>query len=101
MLLLPYCLTNLIQVNYNNRSTKTRVTKEGQPCRKCGTPVIKIYRKNNKVTPNQTYYYNSWLKCKGCNTMYMLESEKVIVDANDVEIEIDINVKIKTKRIKR
>jgi len=52
------------------------ISQEGQPCRKCQTPVVKkIPRKKRK--PNQTYYYKYYMFCPGCQTMYMVEDAKV------------------------
>jgi ribonuclease HI len=52
-----------------------RITQEGQPCRKCGSPVEKqIPRRRPK--PEQTYYYEYYLSCPGCRTMYMVEDAK-------------------------
>lgn len=56
-------------------STKTRITYEGQPCRKCATPVVKkIPRK--KLNPKQSYYFEYYFLCPNCGTMYMVEEAK-------------------------
>ena len=54
----------------------TKMTAEGQPCRKCNTPVVKRTPKKKTVKPDQTYYYDWYLYCLGCNTMYMVEAAK-------------------------
>ena len=54
------------------------ITKEGQPCRKCQTPVVKkVPRKKRKKS--QAYYYEYYLYCTGCQTMYMVEDAKVYI----------------------
>jgi ribonuclease HI len=54
---------------------KTAITYEGQPCRKCATPVIKrIPRKKPKQS--QLYYFEYYLYCPKCHTMYMVEAAK-------------------------
>jgi ribonuclease HI len=50
----------------------SKITKEGQPCRKCGTPVVKKVPKR-KLKPGQTYYYEFYLQCPECNANYMVE----------------------------
>lgn len=57
------------------KKNKVKVTEVGQACRKCGVPVVKkVPKKTNKI---KAYRYNYYLKCEGCEAMYMLESEKV------------------------
>lgn len=52
-----------------------KITHEGQPCRKCATAVIRrTPRKAPK--PNQDYYYEYYLYCPACHTMYMLDEAK-------------------------
>jgi ribonuclease HI len=48
----------------------------GEPCRKCGTPLIKKPTKSHPRKPGQTYCYDWYLHCPGCNTMYMVDSAK-------------------------
>ena len=53
----------------------SRITNEGQPCRKCSTPVIrKIPKRSHK--PGQAYYFEYYLLCPSCGTMYMVEDAK-------------------------
>jgi hypothetical protein len=58
------------------QTDKIKIEREGQPCRKCGEPVIRIIR-SNKVSKKKKYYFKSYFKCPGCYTLYMIESEKV------------------------
>jgi len=57
---------------------KRKLTKSGEPCRKCLTPVVRkpggTHRKKG-----QKYYFKSYLYCPKCFTMYMVESEKVYI----------------------
>lgn len=66
---------------------KIRVTREGQPCRKCDTPVCKKIRGNTDIYPGQKYYFKSHLFCPKCKAMYMIESEKVIVNGSERVVE--------------
>jgi ribonuclease HI len=58
-----------------------KITEEGQPCRKCSTPVVKRIPKR-KRRPDQQYYYEYYLYCPGCKTMYMVEKAKRYLDEN-------------------
>jgi ribonuclease HI len=53
----------------------TKIVEEGQACRKCGSPVEKRTPKG-KRKPNQEYWYEWYLACPDCNTMYMVEEAK-------------------------
>jgi len=48
----------------------------GEPCRKCGTPIVKKPTKAKTPKPGQTYYFAWYLSCPGCNTMYMVDEAK-------------------------
>jgi ribonuclease HI len=57
----------------------SKITKEGQPCRKCGTPVVrKVPRRKQKS--GQTYYYEYYLHCPQCHTNYMVDEAKRSID---------------------
>lgn len=60
---------------------KVNVDAEGQPCRKCGTPVVRKKPRKN-VKPGQTYYYEYYLYCPNCETMYLVEAARKPVEAN-------------------
>lgn len=60
-----------------NKSGK--ITKEGQNCRKCGTPVIRK-KSNGKNRDKKAYYWTSYLFCPFCECIYFIESEKVYND---------------------
>jgi ribonuclease HI len=57
----------------------SKITQEGQPCRKCGTPVVKKVPKR-KQKPGQTYYYEYYLHCPQCQTNYMVDEAKRPID---------------------
>jgi ribonuclease HI len=59
------------------REAPSNITEVGQPCRKCGTPVVKQTPKGKrKRKPDQAYYYEYYLFCPGCETRYMVEDAK-------------------------
>jgi ribonuclease HI len=57
----------------------SKITQVGQPCRKCGTPVVKRIPKRKK-TPSQAYYFEYYLQCPNCGTTYMVEAAKRTID---------------------
>ena len=60
------------------REAKVKIVEEGQPCRKCATPVVKkTPRKKHK--PGQTFYYEYYYYCPSCKTMYMVEEAKRVI----------------------
>jgi hypothetical protein len=50
---------------------------EGEPCRKCSTPVIK---RKGKWKPTRDYYYEFHLICPKCQTTYHVESAKRFIE---------------------
>jgi ribonuclease HI len=52
-----------------------KITREGQPCRKCSTPVVKKVP-SRKPKSGQTYCFDYYLYCPCCKTMYMIEAAK-------------------------
>ncbi len=67
----------------NTRGKKTKHTKEGEPCRKCGTALIKKEPKARKRKPGQSYYFEWYLFCPGCREMYMVEAAKRMIEGDD------------------
>jgi ribonuclease HI len=59
-----------------NSVKKIKVSEEGDSCRKCGTSVVKKPTKKKVAKPGQTYYYEFFLLCPSCKTMYLLEDAK-------------------------
>jgi hypothetical protein len=51
--------------------------KEGEPCGKCGAPLIK---RTGKRKPNRQYYYEFHLWCPQCQIAYHVESAKRFVE---------------------
>jgi ribonuclease HI len=56
-------------------SSRSKVTSAGQPCRKCGEPVVRR-EPRRRIKPGQTYYFEYYFVCPGCHTMYMVEEAK-------------------------
>jgi ribonuclease HI len=50
---------------------------EGEPCRKCSTPVIK--QKSHKK-PERDYYYEYYLWCPECQATYQVEEAKRLIE---------------------
>ena len=53
----------------------------GEPCRKCGTPIVKKPTKAKTPKLGQKYYYEWYLSCPGCNTMYLVDEAKRSLEA--------------------
>ncbi len=53
---------------------KVRVNYVGQPCRHCGTPVVKKEHPPGKVHAPDRYWYLWWLRCPSCKAIYLIES---------------------------
>jgi len=56
-----------------NKMEKEKVTEPGQACRKCGWPVEK---REPKKKGKGAYYYEWYLYCPSCHTMYMVDDAK-------------------------
>jgi len=52
---------------------------EGGPCRKCSEILLKKNTKPKAKKPGQTYYYEWYLFCPGCGTMYMVNEAKRMI----------------------
>jgi ribonuclease HI len=55
---------------------KIKVNEEGDACRKCGTSVVKKPTKKKIPKAGQSYYYEYFLLCPNCKTIYLLEEAK-------------------------
>lgn len=53
-----------------------KITTEGQPCRKCATPVIKKTTRRRAPKAGQSYYFEYILLCPSCKTLYLVEDAK-------------------------
>ena len=56
--------------------SKVTHTEAGETCRKCGTELIEQRPKRKPRKPEKTYYYEWYLYCAGCKSMYMVDSAK-------------------------
>jgi ribonuclease HI len=65
----------------HGRPARGKITQEGQLCRNCSTPVVKKVPKR-KLKPGQKHYYDYYLYCEGCETMYMVEEAKRLLQDN-------------------
>lgn len=63
------------QSREEKKQKTSKIVSEGQPCRKCSEPVIKKYPKI-KIKPDQEYYFEYYLFCPKCRTMYMIDEAK-------------------------
>ncbi len=55
---------------------KYKITEEGQPCRKCSTPVVKKTPRKKTPKPGKSYYYEYFFLCTNCKTMYFVDEAK-------------------------
>jgi ribonuclease HI len=53
--------------------------REGGVCRKCSDRLVKKPTKRKPLKPGQAYYYDWYLFCPGCGTMYMVNGAKRMV----------------------
>lgn len=63
-------------IGYENKPASEEIRpalQEGEPCRKCSTPVIK---KQGKRKPRRDYYFEYHLFCPKCQTTYPVEQAK-------------------------
>ena len=74
---------NGVGENIHRNFKNIKVNVEGDACRKCGTSVIKKTPKRKIPKPGQTYYYEYYLLCPGCKTMYLLEEAKRDISSKD------------------
>ena len=51
----------------------------GEPCRNCGTAIIKKPPKKKTRKPGQEYFYEWYLYCPNCKNMYMVEEAKRMI----------------------
>ena len=70
------------------QSQQLKVThkERGEPCRKCGMPIVKKSPKKQTRKAGQTYYYEWYLHCPNCKTMYMVEAAKRMITSNQKAI---------------
>ena len=62
---------------YRTKISRSKaVLAEGEPCRKCSTPLVKKAPKPGKSAKVKSFYYEYFLLCPGCKTIYMPEQAK-------------------------
>lgn len=77
-----YKKSNAIKVNHDNQPYKNysasdvKITYEGQPCRKCSTPVVKKFTRKNRDKSRRKYWFEYYFHCPNCQTMYMTDEAK-------------------------
>lgn len=70
--------------------SRVKITHENQPCRKCGTPVVKRiprrgdYAHEERESKQKAYYYEWYLFCPGCGTFYYVNEAKRFYDNIDL-----------------
>lgn len=67
------------------RYSRIKHKQEGEACRKCQTPLLKRSPRK-KPKPRQTYYYEWYLYCPNCRSMYMVEEAKRFIEP-DTEVK--------------
>lgn len=67
----------------NKSSHHIKIKEEGDLCRKCNTKVIRRQTVKKDLKPGQSYYYEYYLFCPNCRTVYMVEDAKRIIKSND------------------
>jgi ribonuclease HI len=65
---------------------RSKVLNEGDICRKCTTPVIKKQTKKKSLKANQEYFFEYYLLCPNCRTMYMVEAAKRFGNERDNQL---------------
>jgi ribonuclease HI len=60
----------------NHSYNKSKILNEGDICRKCNTQVIRKQTKKKNLKPTQEYFFEYYLLCPKCKTMYMVEAAK-------------------------
>jgi len=68
-----------LQGSFHNRKEKIKIKSETDPCRKCGSVLIRKPTKKKELKPGQTYYFEYFFLCTKCKTVYMVEEAKRFV----------------------
>lgn len=56
---------------------KIKITKKGQPCRYCGTPVVKKLSEFKLKKLKRKYFYTAYFYCKKCKIYYLHDKFKI------------------------
>ncbi|MFT3674262.1 MAG: ribonuclease HI [Chitinophagaceae bacterium] len=81
--------TEVAPLNTNTlvvREKSGKVSVEGDACRKCNISVVKKATKKKEVKPGQSYYFEYYLLCPNCKTMYMVEEAKRAIDKSENDL---------------
>jgi len=70
-------------IKSENSNAFRKIKNEGDLCRKCNTPVVKVVPAKRKLKPDQNYYYEYYMYCPGCKTQYNVEEAKRFIDDSD------------------
>lgn len=62
--------------DFQSKGAKVKHMDSGEPCRRCGVKIVKRTPKRKKRKSGQLYYFEWYLFCPGCKSMYMVESAK-------------------------
>jgi hypothetical protein len=98
---LPTLRARLMNAKRGRRpDPKAKMEHDGQPCRKCGTPVTMRTRSKPPAQKGlHQYYFNQWLTCpnRSCRTIYFIEESKVWFDgdstvANSATVQLSANI---------
>ena len=61
----------------------SKITQEGQPCRKCATPVVKRTPRHHQRKAGQSYYYEYYFYCPNCHTLYLIEDARRVYEGQN------------------
>jgi ribonuclease HI len=67
-----------VEIGVERLSRKINI--EGDECRKCNTPVITQIPKKRNLKAGQEYYFDYYLLCPHCKTIYMVEEAKRFIN---------------------
>lgn len=74
--------------------SKIKMTHEGQPCRKCSTPVV--MRAHDGPSGNdQSYWFRYWFHCPSCKTDYMVDAAKVWITPQDEMVSLSTDKQVR------
>ena len=68
---------------HKKSSSNIRHAEPGEACRNCETEIIKRKPKRKKRKPGQSYYYEWYLFCPGCKSIYLVEAAKRNCNGSD------------------
>ena len=71
------------ETTINENGSSAKIEEIGDKCRKCNTDVVKKVPKKRKIKPGQSFYFEYYLVCPKCKTMYMVEDAKRDIKDNN------------------